>query len=248
MPPAASPLPGPARPFPLDFGDLLLVLILSLGAGKLLGPLLSGFLLPPDKAEGTGRLLFVGAFLLLQTLVLLWACWLVTRQKHGMTWCEIGFVYPGKGWLPRAVLLGLLCIPLVWVINALMLLLLGQRFDNPQIQILAPLGLDPGSAVLMLLLLGLLVPLAEEFAFRGLLLPWLRLKLDPGAAIFTSALGFSLLHGIPQLMPALFAIGLLLGYLREKSCSLWPSIVIHAVFNSVMTALLYAAVASGRTQ
>ena len=52
-----------------------------------------------------------------------------------------------------------------------------------------------GQAMVQLLGLGMLVPLAEELIFRGLIYTRIRKRIPAGAAIFFSALLFALFHG-----------------------------------------------------
>jgi len=101
----------------------------------------------------------------------------------------------------------------------------------------------------LLLVMGLtipfLVPIAEEFLFRGLLQSWLKKRLNsPILGIIGAASIFSLFHysssqGVTniQLLTTLFLLGCFLGYLYEKHKTLWASIGLHSMFNA-MSALL----------
>lgn len=88
-----------------------------------------------------------------------------------------------------------------------------------------------------------LVPMIEEFLFRGLLQRWLCRILSRPAAIGLTALGFALIHYSKvqattnyELIPSIFILGLFLCYLREKR-SLLASMGLHATFNTL--SLLY---------
>jgi membrane protease YdiL (CAAX protease family) len=76
------------------------------------------------------------------------------------------------------------------------------------------------------------VPLVEEAIFRGFLYRGFRRYCGPALAIGISAAFFALVHAPnwPQ-MPALFVLGVGLGYLYERSGSLVTPITFHAVFN-----------------
>ena len=84
-----------------------------------------------------------------------------------------------------------------------------------------------------------LVPLTEEFLFRGLLQSWLKLKfLTPWPAIILSSIVFSLFHfsfehGMSniELLSSLFLLSCMLGYLYERQRSLWAPIGLHGFFN-----------------
>lgn len=94
--------------------------------------------------------------------------------------------------------------------------------------------------------LFLLVPataIIEEVAFRGALYGWLRMNIGVIAAVGVSALIFSLVHlrfvnpggllGMSATVQIL-AGGIALALLYEKSGSLWPSIYLHAVNNTIV--------------
>ena len=74
-----------------------------------------------------------------------------------------------------------------------------------------------GQAMVQLLGLGGLVPLAEELIFRGLIYTRIRKRIPAGAAIFFSALLFALFHGNVIQMIFAFPLALILAWLYERS-------------------------------
>ena len=74
-----------------------------------------------------------------------------------------------------------------------------------------------GQAMVQLLGLGVLVPLAEELIFRGLIYMRIRKRIPAGAAIFFSALLFALFHGNVIQMVFAFPLALILAWLYERS-------------------------------
>ena len=74
-----------------------------------------------------------------------------------------------------------------------------------------------GQAMVQLLGLGVLVPLAEELIFRGLIYTRIRKRIPSGAAIFFSALLFALFHGNVIQMIFAFPLALILAWLYERS-------------------------------
>lgn len=74
-----------------------------------------------------------------------------------------------------------------------------------------------GAALVQLIGLGILVPLAEELIFRGLLYIRMRQRIPAGAAIFFSALLFALFHGNVIQMVFAFPLALILAWLYERS-------------------------------
>ncbi len=79
--------------------------------------------------------------------------------------------------------------------------------------------------------LVLLVPMTEEWLFRGLLYEGLSRHLSKGWAILLQALVFASLHPWGFYTVLYVAIGLLLGWFRAKFSSLWPGIWAHQFQN-----------------
>jgi|GEM_PF-2047546 len=82
-----------------------------------------------------------------------------------------------------------------------------------------------------------IAPLAEEFIFRGIVQTGLNYLFGGNRRwhiILAAAFIFMCIHiGVAwQVMPALFALGIILGWLYEKTGSLWPCFVAHAGFNA----------------
>ncbi len=95
----------------------------------------------------------------------------------------------------------------------------------------------PWSLVLMLLCVGILPAVLEEFAIRGVVLGALRKKFSDSSAIVLSALLFGLLHGNMQQIPFASLMGLLLGFATVYTGSIIPAVLIHAV-NNISSVLL----------
>lgn len=101
------------------------------------------------------------------------------------------------------------------------------------------------SPVITLLSIALITPLGEEIAFRGYLYSAFESKKQPWRAIVISAGLFAAFHVVApgvlsfeRFAPSLF-LGLILGWVRDRSGSIWPSLVIHVTHNGLL--LLFAA-------
>ena len=233
----------------LDLSDLLLVVILSLGSARLLGLLIGASAGPSDPlaepAPGAPAAMVAIALFAVQSLILVIAIHLVVIRGRGLAWADLGLRRPAVPWVRRAVFATLAAFPLVGLVNAIVASLIGYVPENPQLDIVAPAGISWTTALAMLFALGVVVPIAEELMFRGLLFGWLRSRLGLRPAMAISALCFSLLHGIAWLIPAIFVLGLILAWVYEKSGSLWAAITTHGLFNMISTVLLFAAQQSG---
>lgn len=97
---------------------------------------------------------------------------------------------------------------------------------------------SPGMRVLLAVLVVCVAPIVEEVVFRGVLLSGLASRMRVGWAIVISAAIFGCVH-LPDFkfawypVPALILMGVLLAWLRVRTHSLWPSIVLHATNNFV---------------
>ncbi len=78
-------------------------------------------------------------------------------------------------------------------------------------------------------------PLVEEVVFRGAVLRSLLQRMDSRwGAIAMSALLFALVHLNPAQMPHAFCVGLLLGWMYERTHSLLPGIMVHWINNTAV--------------
>jgi len=75
-------------------------------------------------------------------------------------------------------------------------------------------------------------PVVEELYFRGLLYHALR-RWGVPIAVVSSSILFSLVHGVPRAIPVLFVLGAAFALLAEKTNSIIPAAVLHALNNSL---------------
>ena len=75
-------------------------------------------------------------------------------------------------------------------------------------------------------------PVVEELMFRGLGFSLLR-RFGTGAAIVLVGLAFALAHGLFAALPILAAFGSGLAYLRSRTGSVYPGMILHGAFNSI---------------
>jgi uncharacterized protein len=89
----------------------------------------------------------------------------------------------------------------------------------------------------LLLVLGAVVlPLAEELLFRGILYTWLR-RWGVAVAVGVSAVVFGLAHGVSVVLPAAIMLGILTALIYEKSGSVWPAVMVHVANNAIVFAV-----------
>ena len=91
---------------------------------------------------------------------------------------------------------------------------------------------------LLLLALMVMAPVAEEIFFRGFLFKGIEnSKLGPPGAIIITALAWSVMHLQYNIygIAGIFVGGLLLGFARLRSNSIYPPIVMHTLQNIIAT-------------
>jgi hypothetical protein len=97
-------------------------------------------------------------------------------------------------------------------------------------------GIQGIKALQTLAVLGLLAPLAEELAFRGMLYGWLAGRWNNLVAFVLSSLAFAAAHTEPVHILLVLPLGFWFGWLRWRTGSLVPTIVAHIINNSIAVA------------
>jgi hypothetical protein len=85
---------------------------------------------------------------------------------------------------------------------------------------------------LLLLTVCVIVPIAEELCFRGLMLNQLSRAFSFWTANIMQAAVFGLIHGTPIQIAYAFFFGLLLGWMQRRTGQIKTVIIAHMVFNS----------------
>jgi membrane protease YdiL (CAAX protease family) len=84
-----------------------------------------------------------------------------------------------------------------------------------------------------------LAPVVEELTYRGLGFSLLR-PYGVASAIIGVGLAFGLAHGLIEALPILSLFGIGLAWLRERTDSIYPPILLHAAFNGFALAVSVA--------
>ena len=90
----------------------------------------------------------------------------------------------------------------------------------------------------MIILACLVAPVVEETFFRGFLQPVLRRWVGTHGAIMGTAVVFALVHRNVSVFLPVLVLGVVLGYLYEKTQSTIASATLHALHNTVTTCFL----------
>ncbi len=111
-----------------------------------------------------------------------------------------------------------------------------ETAGNPgEEQGLTPREWDPSRATqyaVNFAVIALLAPFVEELAFRGLGYSLIE-PIGRVAAMLWIGLAFGLTHGLLEGLPILIVFGAGLAFIRERTQSVYPPIVVHGLFNAV---------------
>jgi sodium transport system permease protein len=137
----------------------------------------------------------------------------------------------------RALGLALLCLVVIYLASFAYerILSLFGDWSPTEEQGLVPDGWDSSRAApfaAFFLVVTLLAPATEELTYRGLgmavLQPW-----GSWLAILVTGVLFGAAHGLVYGLPILAFFGIVVGWLRVRTNSIYPGIALHATFNGL---------------
>lgn len=226
---AAPTAPAPAAPIVSLPGYTAVVLpVIALAAQFAIGLLLGVFGIGAALRGGGAQILVLVTATGLSALSYLAIVHAVLRMR-GWRWADLGLGQCRNGPIFVAIAIGLATAVLGALYDTAMNAPLRSPFRNlPALEFL-----------LVVLTLGILVPIAEEILFRGIVFPVLKARLgDAAFAILVSALIFGAFHLVPAQIVVGVVLGLPLAWLRHWSGSLLPPIALHMTHNLGVVALI----------
>lgn len=211
--------------------------------GVVAGLFLAAFVAPLLVLPFDPDLSSLGATLAAQTLLtvaLVGTAIYVARQRAADGGFDLRATLDRLGWRRfRASALGQLLLMLFLYYVAVALVSIVLKPDQEDIG--SELGLDRGIwlASLAVLLICVVAPIAEESFFRGFFFAGLRRRLSRVPAALISGLVFGGVHAPtgPTAVIPLAILGAGLALLYERTGSIWPGIIAHAINNSLALAV-----------
>lgn len=132
---------------------------------------------------------------------------------------------------PVLAMVPALMLAVGWVVDGVERLVPLSAWEEQAFSSMAGLSL---AAVVMSCVMA---PVLEEMLFRGVVLRSFLRRYAPSVAIVHSAAIFGLAHmNLYQFFVGMI-LGMFLGWLYERTRSLWPCIALHAVYNAAVTFL-----------
>lgn len=174
--------------------------------------------------------LFLGGALLYGTVALLTVAVASTLGQPRQT---LGLVRPTAHWVRSAILVAAGALAVSAALEPVL--------KAGEAQGLLPDSWQPGRAAPFFLNLSLIVlagPFVEELFYRGLGQGVLERASRPAAWVLPAG-AWALAHGILVALPPLLLFGLALAWLRDRTESLWPVVVAHALYNALGVALAF---------
>ena len=135
-----------------------------------------------------------------------------------------------KSWPRAAGLMVLLLVGVYTVIAVIDPLLHGSREQG-----LTPTSWQPshaGAYAANFVVIACVAPIVEELTFRGLGFSLLE-RFGVWPAIVVVGITFALAHGLFQAFPELAIFGCALAWLRAKTTSVYPGMLLHGTFNAI---------------
>jgi hypothetical protein len=164
-------------------------------------------------------------------------------KKHGQGIDSIGLTAKGMGRnIFYAVMAYAALIPVVLIIMVATYYVTRFFAYQPPVQPIVQVFMEEKQTLILwvsALFAAIFGPVAEEIFFRGFMYPAIRKTLGVFWGMLITSAVFSLLHAHLVGFLPIFALGMLLVYLFEKTGSLVPSMAVHMIHNVAMVILVF---------
>lgn len=153
-------------------------------------------------------------------------------RSSAFPWKALGLRRFPVGKLLLFVSSGILAIMTASFLYVLFLQLLGINSPDQSKQIISMFGKSIFGLIVTFVVVVLIAPFAEELLFRGYLYPSFRNNWGISRATVATSFLFALAHlQALILLPVYFFIGFVLTFVREKTNSVIPSMILHGLNN-----------------
>jgi CAAX protease family protein len=189
-----------------------------------------------NTSSGTGSRQDVYEYSTFVGGLVLYAVWLGVVLLIAVDRFDLLALRPPRRW-GRALGLAVGVVVTIYVWEAVVSVLPLPQSPGKE-QGLTPTGWEPahaGAFAANVVLFTLVAPLVEELTFRGVGQSLLRF-LGRAPSILLVGLAFGLAHGLVEALLVLVPFGAALAYLRERTDSVVPGVIVHGLFNGIALA------------
>ncbi|MEK3979776.1 type II CAAX endopeptidase family protein [Psychrobacillus sp. FSL K6-2836] len=160
----------------------------------------------------------------------------IALRPHNLSWRAVGFNnFQTSYWKSIVFWTGFLIV--ISLVIVILMELLGGTTENTKTESLQN-NMGIWSIIIAFVSAAIISPVYEEIFYRGFLYRWFRVKWGVQAGILLSSFVFTLVH-IPtyNALPINFLSGAIFSWTYEKTKSIYPGMIIHAVFNGIAVVL-----------
>lgn len=169
--------------------------------------------------------------------IIFYALWLVLLLAIAVDRVDLLALRRPRSW-GRAAGLALAAIGVIYLASALVSVLPLPQSPSSE-QGLTPTHWEPRHAAAFaanVALFAVVAPFVEELMFRGVGQSLLRM-LGRWPSIVAVGVLFGVTHGLLEALLVLIPFGIALAYVRDRTESVYPGMVVHAIFNGAALAL-----------
>lgn len=162
--------------------------------------------------------------------------YVIALRPYNLSWRAVGFnTFHTSYWKSILFWTSLLIVVSVGIV--ILMELLGGTTENTKTESLQN-NMRIWTILIAFVSAAIISPIYEEIFYRGFLYRWFRVKWGVSAGILLSSFVFMLVH-IPtyNTLPINFLSGVIFSWTYEKTGSLYPGMIIHAVFNGIAVVL-----------
>ncbi|MBT2600070.1 MULTISPECIES: type II CAAX endopeptidase family protein [unclassified Oceanobacillus] len=210
--------------------ELILLLTLVL----VLIPFFIEYLLMQYLTEIFQNELYSGTLIgLIMSIIFTLGVYFIAIRPKNLSWKEVGFQRFSKSYWGPIIGWTLVLINGSILLIYFMELVLDTGTDNSKTDSLQT-RLTTMNIVIAFVSAAIISPIYEEIFYRGFLYRWIRTKYGLLAGMLISSFIFMLVH-IPTFnsLPYTFLSGLIFAWTYEKTQSIYPAMIIHALFNGL---------------
>jgi len=162
--------------------------------------------------------------------------YVIALRPYNLSWRAVGFnTFHTSYWKSIISWTSLLIVVSVGIV--ILMDFLGGTTENTKTESLQN-NMGLWTILIAFVSAAIISPIYEEIFYRGFLYRWFRVKWGVPAGILLSSFVFMLVH-IPtyNTLPINFLSGVIFSWTYEKTGSIYPGMIIHAVFNAIAVVL-----------